>query len=139
MRLRADVPELDAGIGVSAGQVVAGYIGAEQRFEYTVIGDPVNEAARLSDLAKVSPGRVLASGTVLELAHLAEAGQWELGKPVTLRGRTRPTRLAVPSRPDVPVQPGRRLPRPLRRSRRMIGALVLQRARGARPEPEEAE
>lgn len=99
VRLRADVPELDAGIGVSAGQVVAGYIGAEQRFEYTVIGDPVNEAARLSDLAKVSPRRVLASGTVLGLAHLAEAGQWDLGKPVTLRGRTRPTRLAVPRPP----------------------------------------
>ncbi|MCP9968180.1 adenylate/guanylate cyclase domain-containing protein [Actinomadura madurae] len=52
VRLRAEVPMLDAGIGVSAGPVVAGYIGAEERFEYTVIGDPVNEAARLSDLAK---------------------------------------------------------------------------------------
>ncbi|QFG27263.1 adenylate/guanylate cyclase domain-containing protein [Actinomadura sp. WMMB 499] len=129
VRLRADVPELDAGIGVSAGEVVAGYIGAEQRFEYTVIGDPVNEAARLSDLAKVSPRRVLASGTVLGLAHLAEAGRWDVGKPVTLRGRTRPTRLAVPRRPEVPVQPGRR--------RRVLGAFVL--LRGRRPEPEDAE
>ena len=139
MRLRADVPELDAGIGVSAGQVVAGYIGAEQRFEYTVIGDPVNEAARLSDLAKVSSGRVLAAGTVLGVAHLAEAGRWDLGKPVTLRGRTRPTRLAVPRPPEVPAQPGRRFPRPLRRSRRVIGALVQSRARGVRPEAKEAE
>ncbi|MFV2175091.1 adenylate/guanylate cyclase domain-containing protein [Actinomadura sp. LOL_016] len=134
VRLRADVPELDAGIGVSAGPVVAGYIGAEQRFEYTVIGDPVNEAARLSDLAKVSPRRVLASGAVLGLAHLAEAGQWDVGKQVTLRGRTRPTRLAVPRPPEVPAQPGRR-----GRGRRMLGAFVLPRARSARPEPEEAE
>ena len=47
-RLAERVPELDAGIGVSAGRVVAGNVGAPDRFEYTVIGDPVNEAARLS-------------------------------------------------------------------------------------------
>ncbi|WP_279491656.1 adenylate/guanylate cyclase domain-containing protein [Actinomadura sp. KC216] len=98
-RLRAEVPMLDAGIGVSAGEVVAGYIGAKERFEYTVIGDPVNEAARLSDLAKGTPGKVLASTTVLELAHLDEAEEWDLGGTVTLRGRSRPTRLGTPRVP----------------------------------------
>ncbi|WP_329519138.1 adenylate/guanylate cyclase domain-containing protein [Spirillospora sp. NBC_01491] len=150
LRLRAEVPMLDAGIGVSAGPVVAGYIGAEQRFEYTVIGDPVNEAARLSDLAKGAPGRVLASSTVLDLAHLAEVEEWDLGKSVTLRGRKRQTRLAVPRPPTdaepVPV-PGDdpstrriRLPRPLARRRRrgarrlLVGALMLSRAaKGTRP------
>ena len=44
-RLRIEIPECDAGIGVAAGQVVAGNVGARKRFEYTVIGEPVNEAA----------------------------------------------------------------------------------------------
>lgn len=132
VRLRAEVPMLDAGIGVSAGEVVAGYIGAEERFEYTVIGDPVNEAARLSDLAKDEPGRVLASAAVLDLAHLAESDEWDVGRSVTLRGRSRPTRLGTP-RPATPeIGPSvrrARFPRPLRRSRKLlVGALILAKA-----------
>jgi class 3 adenylate cyclase len=97
-RLRAELPLLHAGVGVSSGQVVAGNIGAEQRLEYTVIGDPVNEAARLSDLAKSAPDRLLASATVVSAAGASEAARWRLGSTVTLRGRTARTRLAAPFR-----------------------------------------
>ena len=57
------VAVLDAAIGVSCGTAVAGNMGAEERYEYTVIGDPVNEASRLCELAKHRPGRTLASAT----------------------------------------------------------------------------
>jgi adenylate cyclase len=95
-RLARELPEADAGIGLSAGSVVAGNVGAAERFEYTVIGDPVNEAARLTELAKGTPARLLASEAILERAGAAEAGRWELGEQVTLRGRDRVTRLATP-------------------------------------------
>jgi adenylate cyclase len=94
-RLQAELPGVDVGIGVSAGRAVAGNVGAEERFEYTVIGDPVNEAARLCELAKRRPERMLASGAAVSKAHWSEATRWRVGDQVTLRGRKAPTRLAT--------------------------------------------
>lgn len=87
--------ELDYGIGVSAGPVFAGNIGAENRYEYTVIGDPVNEAARLADLAKTLAGRIACSGAAVQRAG-AEREHWDRHGAVTLRGRSEPTDVHVP-------------------------------------------
>ena len=94
-RIDRELPALDAGIGVSAGSAVAGNIGAEERYEYTVIGDPVNEAARLCELAKERPGNLLASAAVLSRAGDEEVAHWKLGEAVVLRGRESPTRVAT--------------------------------------------
>ena len=94
-RLRRELPDVDFGIGVSAGVAVAGNVGAEHRYEYTVIGDPVNEAARLCEMAKQRPERLLASGAAVERAGGEEAGRWSLGEPIVLRGRDEATRLAT--------------------------------------------
>jgi adenylate cyclase len=96
-RLRVEVPECQAGIGVASGQVVAGNIGAKDRFEYTVIGEPVNEAARLCELSKEIDGHLVASSTAVDRAHESEAARWSLGESVTLRGHDEPTRLATPA------------------------------------------
>ncbi|CAB4937086.1 unannotated protein [freshwater metagenome] len=98
-RLRDQVPELRAGVGVSGGTAVAGYVGAEQRLEYTVIGDPINEAARLTEVAKETDAMTAAAGRLVERASAAERRRWVLEHRETLRGRAEDTDVMVP-RPD---------------------------------------
>jgi adenylate cyclase len=95
-RIRDEVPECEAGIGVASGEAVAGNVGAKERFEYTVIGEPVNEAARLCELAKSTPSHLLASSETVQNASESECGHWTFGDTVTLRGHDEPTRLALP-------------------------------------------
>ncbi|HSV41222.1 MAG TPA: adenylate/guanylate cyclase domain-containing protein [Nocardioidaceae bacterium] len=95
-RLRDEVPELSAGIGVSAGRAVAGNVGAAERYEYTVIGDPVNEAARLTDIAKTVPGHCVANAKLLLTAGGNEVHWWTQLEPVVVRGRSEPTEIATP-------------------------------------------
>jgi adenylate cyclase len=92
------------GIGVSSGRAIAGHIGAQARFEYTVIGDPVNEAARLTELAKLEDGHVLASAVAVSGALDAEALCWDVAEVVALRGRNGPTQLARPLNLAAPEQ-----------------------------------
>jgi class 3 adenylate cyclase len=83
--------EVDVGVGVACGRVWAGQVGAASRLEYTVIGDPVNEAARLTELAKEHPGRAVASEPTVQAADPGEREHWVRDGEVELRGRDEPT------------------------------------------------
>jgi class 3 adenylate cyclase/DNA-binding NarL/FixJ family response regulator len=61
------LPEFTLGIGLSSGEVAAALLGSDERLEYTVVGDTVNLAQRLQDLARPA-GTVLSGATVDALA-----------------------------------------------------------------------
>lgn len=86
---RLGVPELEMGIGVHVGSVVAGNIGGPDRVKYGVVGPPVNLTSRIQAVA--AGGEVLVSDAlVARVRHVAHVGAPRavpvkgLSEPVTL-------------------------------------------------------
>ncbi len=65
-RERAGQKAIAVGVGVNTGQAVVGYMGSNERHEFTAIGDCVNIASRLCGLAK--GGEVLATESTIKKA-----------------------------------------------------------------------
>jgi class 3 adenylate cyclase len=63
--------EINVGIGLNFGPVIAGNLGSEERISYAVTGDTVNTAKRIESLAPNGKDSVLISESIY-----AKAGQW---------------------------------------------------------------
>jgi adenylate cyclase len=84
-------PELDIGVGISTGDMVAGNIGSSAIMSYTVIGDTVNLGARLESLNKEYGTRIIIS----EVTRDALKGRYDI-RPlggVTVKGKSKPVQI----------------------------------------------
>jgi adenylate cyclase len=83
----AGLPEFGLGIGISTGEVAAALLGSDERVEYTVVGDIVNLAQRLQDMARPA-GTIVLSGASVDA--LSQSRPLELLGEQPVKGREAP-------------------------------------------------
>lgn len=88
-RERLGLPSFEIGVGINTGEVVAGYIGSSKAMQYTVIGAPVNLAARLCSAAKGM--QILLSENTWGLVH--DVFEVEELEPISPKGIAQPVRV----------------------------------------------
>jgi adenylate cyclase len=98
-------PQLDIGIGINSGAMIAGNIGSSSIMSYTVIGDNVNLASRLESLNKEYRTRIIISDATRVRLH-GDYTIRPLGN-VTVKGKTVPVAIfsiEVPSPLPTPAE-----------------------------------
>ena len=70
--------EINVGIGLNYGAVVAGNLGSDDRMEYSITGDAVNTAKRIESLTRGHPNAILVSESIYDKTKdLIESKCWE--------------------------------------------------------------
>jgi adenylate cyclase len=96
VRTRLD-GRVQIGVGVNTGSVVVGTVGGGGRRDFTVIGDPVNTAARVEAATRVTGDDVLVTEATLR-ALGPHGGAFEERPSAPLKGKTATVRLYAPRR-----------------------------------------
>ena len=84
-RMRQQKAEIQIGIGIATGSVIAGICGTQQRATYTCVGDTVNLAARIEKHTKVAGKPILIDQYTRE--GLSEKIKVEALGPVLFQGK----------------------------------------------------
>jgi len=89
--------QIQIGVGIASGRVIAGYTGTQNRATYTCVGDTVNLAARLESHTKVAGHPILFDENTH--SHLSEAIKVEDLGPMQIKGKKEAVRVfAIPIR-----------------------------------------
>lgn len=78
--------EVRIGIGINSGECVVGNMGSATRFDYSVLGDPVNIAARLESLCKTYDVPLVAGAATVAAVGARRA--FRLLDTIAVRGRS---------------------------------------------------
>ena len=86
LRDQRGLPTVNFRVGINAGNVLAGNLGSHDRMQYTVVGDVVNLASRLSNLA--GPGQIIIPESVLVDQNIASRIRTTPAGSMHVRGKS---------------------------------------------------
>ncbi len=85
------LPNINIGIGINTGEALVGNMGSDQRFDYSVIGDPVNLASRLQSSSKTLGKTLIISENTME--SIEDIFPFEYIDSITVKGKTEPIKV----------------------------------------------
>jgi adenylate cyclase len=84
-RMREGKPAVFFRVGINSGEMMAGNLGSENRMHYTVVGDVVNLASRLSE--KAGGGQILITEALYEHGDIKRRVKARPHEPLEIRGK----------------------------------------------------
>ena len=91
LRKAKGLPIVEFRIGANSGTMLAGNIGSKNRMEYTVVGDAVNLASRLSHAG--GSGEIILTSEVLDHRSVRDKIAAGARGEIQLRGKSKPSRI----------------------------------------------
>ena len=86
---------LSVGVGLNSGTVIAGNVGGAGRFEFSVIGDAVNVAARVESATRQTGDLILLTGATLALLR-GDHGEFVARQGLVLKGKSSGVQIYAP-------------------------------------------
>jgi len=83
--------KINIGIGVNSGEMVVGNMGAEKRFDYTVLGDAVNLGSRVESINKQYGTKIII--TEFTKAEISDEFVTRYLDKVAVKGKTEPVKI----------------------------------------------
>jgi adenylate cyclase len=86
-----ELPTIAIGIGINTGEALVGNMGSDQRFDYSVIGDAVNVAARLESSSKTLGKTVVVGDRTYKAAKYDY--NFDYIDSITVKGKSEPVKV----------------------------------------------